>query len=105
LRWPIGRGVVYPAGANNRAGEQAMIKATGKGLDGMPTLFVGLSFENLDRLRAAPGDGFIRISGDDVNLPFDVMIFSGETEAAMVDLMKAGFGPDTTVTIDPAVKN
>ena len=32
-----------------------MIKATGKGRTGKDTLFVGLSFGNLDRFRAGAG--------------------------------------------------
>lgn len=81
-----------------------MIKATGK-LDGRDTLFVGLSFGNLDRLRAAPLDSHIRISGQDTGLPFDVMIFSGETEAAMADIMAQALGPDSKVIVTPRSKN
>ena len=68
-----------------------MIKATGKGRTGKDTLFVGLSFGNLDRFRAEPLDTFIMIQGGEVGLPFDVMIFSGETEAQMADLMVRGW--------------
>jgi hypothetical protein len=76
-----------------------MIKATGKGPTGNDTLFIGLSFGNLDRFRAEPLDTFIKIDGKELGLPFDVMIFSGETEAHMADLMSAGFGPDTKVHV------
>ena len=76
-----------------------MIKATGKGPTGRDTLFVGLSFGNLDKFRAEPLDTFIMIQGSEVGLPFDVMIFSGETEAQMADLMAQGFGPDTKVIV------
>lgn len=64
-----------------------MIKATGKGATGRDTLFVGLSFDNLDKFRAGPLDSFIQIDGKQMGLPFDVMIFSGRTEAEMTDLL------------------
>jgi hypothetical protein len=82
-----------------------MIKATGKGPWGRNTLFVGLSFGNLDKFRAAPCDTYIRIDGKEVGLPFDVMIFSGETEAQMADMMASGFGPNTKVHISDRSKN
>ncbi len=82
-----------------------MIKATGKGVSGKDTLFVGLSFGNLDKFRAAPLDSYITINGDEVGLPFDVMIFSGRTEAEMADMMAGGFGPGTKVHISERSKN
>lgn len=81
-----------------------MIKATGE-FQGRKTLFVGLSFGNLDRFRAAPLDTFIKIEGQETGLPFDVMIFSGRTEAEMADLMAQGFGPDTKVHVTDRSKN
>ena len=82
-----------------------MIKARGKGPNGRDTLYVGLSFGNLDRFRAQPLDTFIMIDGREVGLPFDVMVFSGETNAAMSELMAAGFGPETKVHVSPRSKN
>lgn len=81
-----------------------MIKATGKGPTGHNTLFIGLSFGNLDKFRAAPLDSHIRIDGKEMGLPFDVMIFSGRTEAEMADLMASGFGPDTKVHVSGRLK-
>ena len=80
-----------------------MIKATGKGPNGRDTLFVGLSFGNLDKFQAEPLDSYILINGKEVGLPFDVMIFSGRTEAEMADMMASGFGPGTKVHI-PSVR-
>ena len=60
-------------------------------------------FGNLDKFRAEPLDTFIMINGADVGMPFDVMIFSGETEAQMADLM--AFGPDTKVHVSTRSKN
>jgi hypothetical protein len=82
-----------------------MMKATGKGPDGRDMLYVGLSFGNLDKFRAQPLDTYIRIDGKELDLPFDVMIFSGETEAQMADLMASGFGPGTKVHISDRLKS
>ena len=82
-----------------------MIKATGKGPSGKDTLFVGLSFGNLDRFRAAPLDSHITIRGEEIGLPFDVMIFSGATEADMAELLARGMGPDSKVTVSRRSKH
>ena len=82
-----------------------MIKATGKGPTGNDTLFIGLSFGNLDKFRAGPLDSHITIKGAELGLPFDVMIFSGRTEAEMADLLAQGFGPDTKVHISDRSKS
>jgi hypothetical protein len=80
-----------------------MIKATGK-YKGHDTLFIGLSFGNLDRFRAQPMDTFITVDGKEMGLPFNVLIFSGESEALMAEMMTGGFSPDTKVHIDPKSK-
>jgi hypothetical protein len=82
-----------------------MIKATMTQPDGRTLLTLGLSFGNLDKFRAEPGDTFIRIDGKSMGLPIDVMIFSGETEAHMQELMKDSIGPKTKVHIDPRLKS
>jgi hypothetical protein len=82
-----------------------VIKATGKGLAGRETLFIGLSFGNLDRFREQPLDTFIKIDGQEVGLSHDIVIFSGRTEAEMADLMAGGFGTDTKVVITGRSKN
>lgn len=81
-----------------------MIKATGK-WDGKDTLFLGLSFANLDKFRAEPLDTFITISGAEMGLPFDIMIFSGETEADMAHMMAPNIGPGTKLVMDDKLKN
>ena len=58
-----------------------MLKAIADGPDGRKLLIIGLSFDNLDKFRAKPGDTFIKIDGREINLPIDVLIFSGATEA------------------------
>lgn len=82
-----------------------MLKALATGPDGKSLLIIGLSFGNLDRFRAEPGDTFIKISGREMGLPIDVLILSGETEAHLAETMKAGIGPDTKVHIDPKLKS
>jgi hypothetical protein len=82
-----------------------MIKATGKGPDGRDTLFIGLSFGNLDRFRAGPLDSHIQIDGRELGLSHDVWIFSGRTEAEMADLLANGAGPDTKVHVSDRSKN
>lgn len=79
-----------------------MIKATTTTPEGRTLLLVGLSFGNLDRFRAEPGDTFIRIDGKEMELPIDIVIFSGETEARMQTMM--AITEKTVVHIDPKLK-
>jgi hypothetical protein len=81
-----------------------MIKATAT-LNGRTMLMLGLSFKNLDRFRAEPGDTFIKIDGKQMNLPIDVLLFSGETEAHLAKSVEKGIGPDTIVHVDPKLKS
>lgn len=82
-----------------------MMKATGKGSDGRDTLYIGLSFGNLDKFKAAPLDSFIQINGKEMGLSCDVVIFAGRTEADMVDMMAGGFGPETKVCVTTRLKS
>lgn len=81
-----------------------MIKATMIQPDGRPLLTIGLSFGNLDKFRAEPGDTFIRIDGRAMDMPIDVLIFSGVTELDMQAMLAHLVGPDTKVHIDPKLK-
>jgi hypothetical protein len=80
-----------------------VIKAKGR-INGRDTLVIGLSFGNLDKFRAEPLDTFITIDGPEVGLPVDVVIFSGETEAQMANLIAEGFGPHTKVHVSGRAK-
>lgn len=82
-----------------------MIKATGVGPNGRPLLVIGLSWGNLDRLRAGPLDDYIPINGQEMDIPFDVMIISGKTEADMADLMKDALTPDAKVHVSDRLKS
>jgi hypothetical protein len=80
-----------------------MIKAMTTGPDGKGLFIIGLSFGNLDKFRAEPGDTYIRISGEEVGLPVDIMIISGETEAHIAESLP--LGPDTEVRISNRLKS
>lgn len=79
-----------------------MMKAMATAKDGTQLLVLGLSFANLDKFRAEPGDTYIKIKGKDVGLPVDVMIISGRTEADLASMVS--IGPDTKVFIDDKLK-
>src|SRR4029077_9851084 len=81
-----------------------MIKATATQGD-RTLLIIGLSFSNLDKFKAEPGDTFIKIDGKIMDLPVDVLLFSGETEAHLVRLMRDTIGPNTVVHVDPKLKS
>lgn len=81
-----------------------MIKATGIGPNGRPLLVIGLSFGNLERLRKGPLDDYIPIDGQEMGIPFDVMIISGRTEADMAELVSKALTPDAKVYVDPRLK-
>jgi hypothetical protein len=72
-------------------------------LNGKDTFVIGLSFGNLDKFRAGPCDSFIHIDGIEHELPFDIVIFSGETEAAMAEMLS--IGPNTRIIIDNKFKH
>jgi hypothetical protein len=74
-----------------------VINFTGTSTDGRTFLSVGLSHENLRRLKA---DQPIRIDLTKLGIvvpPHEVVIFAGETEAIMTDRLYAhgAIGPDT----------
>jgi hypothetical protein len=81
-----------------------MIKATAE-MDGRTVVMLGLSFGNLDKFRAEPGETYIRIDGKEMNLPFDILLFSGETEMKLMEMVSSFIGPDTKVHIDPKMKS
>jgi hypothetical protein len=82
-----------------------MIKATAVQPDGRTLLILGLSFGNLAKFRDEPGDTFIKVNGALMDLPIDVLIFSGKTEAHLAELMKDAIGPNTIVHIDSKLKS
>jgi hypothetical protein len=82
-----------------------MLKAVGKTSDGKPVVLIGLSFANLDRLRAGAGDDHIRIDGPAMGIPFDILICAGRTEADLAALIAPGLEPDAKIYVDPKLRN
>ena len=80
-----------------------MIKATAKGPDGRTRVVLGLSFADLDALRADPLNDYIRINGKGMGLPVDIMIFAGKTEAECVSIL--AIDRNTKVHIDDRLKS
>lgn len=60
-------------------GQWKMLKARGT-MDGRDTVFLGLSFANLQKFKDEPLKTYILIDKNDLDMPFDIMIFSGQTE-------------------------
>jgi hypothetical protein len=81
-----------------------MLKAIAK-IDDKDLLVLGLSFGNLNKFLAKPGDTFIKIDGKEMGINMDIIIFSGRTEAHLVEIMKDTIGPDTKVHIDSKLKS
>jgi hypothetical protein len=73
----------------------------GKGQrNGRETLIFGLSHMNLERLKE---DMPIHIHGEEMSIPYDIVIFAGETEEAMAEMVA---NPDTIIhRIDPKPRN
>jgi len=84
-----------------------MMKALAKDGNGKDILIIGLSLANLNKFRKELGSTFIRIDGAETNLPLDVVIFSGATEAHMAEMLYKGglIGPNTKINIDDKLKS
>jgi hypothetical protein len=81
-----------------------MLKARAE-MGGRTVIMIGLSFGNLRKFMAEPGDTFIKIDGKEMNLPVDVLLFSGETEARLTELIQKGISSHTIVRVDPKLKS
>ena len=81
-----------------------MLKARGT-VAGRDTYVIGLSWGNLDKFRAGPGDSFITIPASESGLPCDIMIFSDRTEADMAKMLEGGIDARTKVIITDRLKN
>jgi hypothetical protein len=77
-----------------------MLKATGD-LDGRPTIMLGLSRGNLNRFLTEMGDSYIHIRREEMGIKWDIIIFSGESEAALAESIKRGVTSDTIVHVEP----
>jgi hypothetical protein len=84
-----------------------MLKMGGRGIvDGKPVelMIVGLSHKNLERLKQGEP---IKCRASDFGCSGDIeiMIFSGATEQAMARELQELIGPQTSVTIDPRLRD
>jgi len=73
-----------------------MIKATMKGKDDRNILLLGLSQENVNRLKEGKP---IHINGDELGLDNDVVLIYGETEAHIYKELQPMIG--TTTRVEP----
>lgn len=72
-----------------------MIKAMAEGKNGRKTMIIGLSRENLRRFLDEMGDTHIIVSGAEMSVDLDILIFSGETEVEMARVISQ---PETEET-------
>jgi hypothetical protein len=79
-----------------------MMKAKGT-LNGREVLLLGLSHDNLNRFLADP-DSYIPIKGEEINIPFDIVIFSAKTEHEMYELMRGRLSPDAKIHLTDKFK-
>jgi len=77
-----------------------MIKFKG-GSSKDPLIGLGLSFENLDRLRAGEP---IKVELPELGLKGTLFIFAGTTEAELTEQIQEFITEDTKVHIDPRLK-
>lgn len=77
-----------------------MIRANAVGRDGKQVLILGLTGENLDRLRAGQP---VHVEAGSVHpdVQVGVILLAGETEHQMMNDMRALIGPQTRMRIDP----
>jgi len=54
--------------------------------NGRPMIVIGLSYVNLERLKNDP-DGYIMVWREEIGSDNDIMIFAGETEEKMAELV------------------
>lgn len=80
-----------------------MLKAKGD-RDGRPTLILGLSFANLREFFRHPMQTYIQVRAEEMGLQHDILIFSGETEAQMGELVAGSLTPDAVVHISDKLK-
>jgi hypothetical protein len=96
--------VMYPRPGRPYDREKLMIKGKMSATTGRQLVLLGLSHANLARLKADGLNGFIRVNGDELGVPFDILITAGATEAEMMDGLASLAGPETEI-IDDRDKN
>ena len=71
-----------------------MIRARATGAKGRPVIILGLSAQNLKRLRKGMP---IHVHCDELGFAGELVIFAGETEAELAKMFKPFIGPETVV--------
>lgn len=84
------------------SGRPIVVKGTQQHRD---IFMIGFSLEQIDHMRQNFGKTLRRYAKADYGLPMDVIIFSGESEAAMAQQFAEFIGPETRVKIDDKLKN
>lgn len=67
--------------------------------------FIGITLQEINTLRNNPHKILIDILLEGEKALLNIKIFSGETEMTMAETTKEFIGPNTTVKIDPRLKN
>lgn len=75
-----------------------MIRITADGKDG-PLVILGLSKENIRRLQQ--GKPISVPAGGDLGLNKQIVIFTGDSEQAMLNDLRPLIGPESRVHVDP----
>lgn len=72
---------------------------------GRRTVILGLSHNNLDRLRADGLEGHMKIDGTELGIDFDILITAAVDERAMIEAFADGITGGTKVRIDKRFKS
>lgn len=86
------------------SGKYGLFKARDR-VTGREVFIISFSNDQLIRLRRNPGRHRIDVKKEKYDIPFSILIFSGETEASMTDLVSEFIGPTTSITMDDKLKN
>lgn len=73
-------------------------------INGRDTIVIGLSHENLDRLRADGLKGGIPIRKEKLGLDVDIFVTAAANELEMFEAVRHGITPDTKVNISDKLK-
>lgn len=81
-----------------------MIKATLSQGD-KKIVLLGLSFDNIERMRADPLNDFIKINGAELGMSHDIWITAARTDAELGELLLGSVDANTKIHIDPKLKS
>lgn len=87
--------ILYSGGIERRKGTQ----------QGRDVFMIGFSIDQIDFMRANPGKTLHRFDKAQYGLSMDILVFSGESEAAMTETVADLIGPETRVAVSERLKN